>query len=314
MELVEELKLNPETGAARLVSEYRDRLQAAAFKLCHDEHLAEDLAFATIEKGVAHISDCEGDAVLFSWLYVILLNLHRNTLRRRSVRDVIVSEELTKSTEVPDENAAIPGQGLDDADLHRAVEMLPREMRDAVVMHYFMDIPIVDIARSMRVPTGTVKSRLHYGRLALAEIIRRTARKGAVWLIAFGLGLAALFLQPGPSVERLPESPEEVRLSSDLGLVFRSCSLARLQSVFASDGAGMTIRCSVAAEDGIQLLNDGLVAVAINEHWVVELVQMGGDIWGRVTGDECGVLSLSAPVFGEPVETTLFAGKRGGVR
>jgi RNA polymerase sigma-70 factor (ECF subfamily) len=53
------------------------------------------------------------------------------------------------------------------AQVQKAVSSLPLNQRVVVVLYYLNDLSIQDIAEILEVPVGTVKSRLHYGRLAL---------------------------------------------------------------------------------------------------------------------------------------------------
>jgi RNA polymerase sigma-70 factor (ECF subfamily) len=49
------------------------------------------------------------------------------------------------------------------------LKQLPEEQRDAIVLHYLVDLPLEEIALRQGVPLGTVKSRLSRGRRALAH-------------------------------------------------------------------------------------------------------------------------------------------------
>ena len=57
------------------------------------------------------------------------------------------------------------------ADLHRAVRALPPRQRTAIVLHHFVDLPVVEVAALMNVSAGTVKSTLHDARAALARTL-----------------------------------------------------------------------------------------------------------------------------------------------
>ena len=57
-------------------------------------------------------------------------------------------------------------------DLKRALSRIPEKERTAIVLHYFEDLPIKDIAAIMDIPVGTVKYYLSVGRNHLKEHIR----------------------------------------------------------------------------------------------------------------------------------------------
>lgn len=52
-----------------------------------------------------------------------------------------------------------------------AVRRLPGPLRDVVLLHYWADLPVVDVARLVRRPEGTVKRRLHEARQQLARAL-----------------------------------------------------------------------------------------------------------------------------------------------
>ena len=58
------------------------------------------------------------------------------------------------------------------ADVQRALLAVPSEFRAALVMHEIQDLPVEEIATILGIPTGTVKSRLHRGRVALARALQ----------------------------------------------------------------------------------------------------------------------------------------------
>jgi RNA polymerase sigma-70 factor (ECF subfamily) len=54
----------------------------------------------------------------------------------------------------------------------RALATLPLEQRQVVVLHHLLDLPVEEVARVLRLPVGTVKSRLGRARQALAPVLR----------------------------------------------------------------------------------------------------------------------------------------------
>ncbi|WP_239120696.1 SigE family RNA polymerase sigma factor [Catellatospora chokoriensis] len=72
-----------------------------------------------------------------------------------------------------------PEPSPDRVALFAALRALPPRPRQAVVLHYLADQAIVDVAESMQVSTGTVKSWLHRARVALGEQLQSPANPGA---------------------------------------------------------------------------------------------------------------------------------------
>ena len=60
---------------------------------------------------------------------------------------------------------------VDGGIVRQVLERMPEDIREVLLLHYFMDMPVGKIAKFLAMPVDTVKSRLHYARIALA--IRR---------------------------------------------------------------------------------------------------------------------------------------------
>ena len=104
------------------------------------------------------------------WLYRMTTNLAYTWVKR--------DQRWTKPLENIAEWLAGPGKNppyeaverLDDWDqLQKAVTTLPLPQRVVVVLYYLDDLSLQEISEILKVPVGTVKSRLHYGRLALKK-------------------------------------------------------------------------------------------------------------------------------------------------
>ena len=174
MEIWDEISADMQAGAERLVAEYGDRLFTAAFRIVQNEAEAEDLVFRTFERAIARIKLYDGRSQFFSWLYSIMLNFRRMDLRRRGANALVFGEELPETEDpAPDPAEALALQS-DAAAIRAAVAQLAEPMRVVVVLHYFEDFDLLDIAQLLGIPLGTVKFRLHSARRKLARILTQT--------------------------------------------------------------------------------------------------------------------------------------------
>jgi RNA polymerase sigma-70 factor (ECF subfamily) len=94
------------------------------------------------------------------WIRRVAVNRLLNRQRNRQRRDAI----LATITPVADDDLT-----AELLDLRRAVAQLPDRMRAAVCLHYLADLTVDQVAHSLDVSPGTVKSNLHDARLRLRE-------------------------------------------------------------------------------------------------------------------------------------------------
>ena len=97
-----------------------------------------------------------------AWLRTVAVNLVRRRWRRRQILATILRRER------PVQQLVAEAPGPERSDLRDALATLPRPYREVIVLHYFADLPVDEVASVLDVPVGTVKSRLSRGRTALA--------------------------------------------------------------------------------------------------------------------------------------------------
>ena len=187
MSIVEELRKDPESGARRLEGEYKAGLMTLARRFCPDEGDAEELVNRTFAAVVAGIDDYVEQSAFFAWMCQILSHLHSMDERRKSRRNEVAAPD---AGETPDEEAAERlFESVDAALLREAIDALPKDMKQVLVMHYLMDLPLARIGKFLALPVGTVKWRLHCARSELGR--RLGAQRPGVRMLVLALLLAA---------------------------------------------------------------------------------------------------------------------------
>ena len=187
-------------GAVRLFNEYYARLLADARELYKDNGLAEDAAMATLEQFIScreKYDPAKGE--LYPWLKTIMRNNFISSKRVRKNTDTLyVSPEELK---ILSDSQANP---LDfDEKISRdeekivvdAVKTLSPKLREAVMLHYFDDQPLANIARYLKISESSVKNRLFCARKILAHRLadKLGKKKPLAILLAFLFGAGALF-------------------------------------------------------------------------------------------------------------------------
>ena len=174
MEIWEEIRADTEKGAKRLVAEFWDRLFGASLVLCKDENAAEDLVFRTFAQVVVKIDQYDDRRPFWNWLYAILLNYFRGDMRKMKAEVGEDGDCCEQAVETSDESLVDEGLACTDAAVVRmAVSRLSPVLREVVMLRYFEDKTLQEMSQLMKVPMGTVKSRLHLARRCLKKSLER---------------------------------------------------------------------------------------------------------------------------------------------
>ena len=189
MDIIDEIRADREAGALRLEREYKPRLLAVAARFCPDETEAEALVYRTIDEAIRCIETLSDPNAFFGWMCGIMSNQYGKLNRRKIDGQIVYTDKMPEDEESGGAESVV--QAVDATLLREAVEGLPDKLREAVVLRYFADMPILQIARFLTIPVGTVNSRLHLARMALSMRLGAKLKKPAVALIAAALFLAA---------------------------------------------------------------------------------------------------------------------------
>ena len=168
-QLVQGLRSQDPGAMQELVVAYGDRLFRSACLLCGNEAEAQDLVQETFLQAVRSAHRFGGRSSVYTWLHGILLNLTRHYHRDR--KRLVYDEELAHAEPAPPDETP---NGLDvemtTGALAKALRRLSGPHREVIVLRFYEDMKIHEIAARLGISKGTVKSRLHY---AIAEMQRR---------------------------------------------------------------------------------------------------------------------------------------------
>ena len=150
----------------RLVEIWQPKLLAHAWRLLGDREAARDAvqdAWGDIAKGLPRLEDVR---VFPAWAYRIVSRRAADVIRRRqSERKLGAAYAAEKETDTNFYPAV--DAGADAAPLHAAMASLPPDQRAAIALFYMEDFSVAEIAASLGVPAGTVKTRLMHARRKL---------------------------------------------------------------------------------------------------------------------------------------------------
>jgi len=109
-----------------------------------------------------------------TWIYQIALNYCRSYLRKKRLLTIPWLRQTGEPLDLPDARPDPEGSALRGEYrrmLWAAVQNLSEPLREAVTLHYYMELPAVEIAAMLDCPEGTIYSRLHNARRRLAEAL-----------------------------------------------------------------------------------------------------------------------------------------------
>jgi len=175
-ELVRRFLAGDVEAFTELVRRHERRVYSVCLRILGDVDDAADATQDTLLSVVRKLDGFRGDAAFTTWLHRIAMNVCYDHLRRAQRRPVlhrVIDDELPAheaGPPVPDHADAI----VDARIVEAALAEVPEDFRVAIVLADMQDLPYEEIAKVLDLPIGTVKSRVHRGRLALARVLEGT--------------------------------------------------------------------------------------------------------------------------------------------
>ncbi len=164
----------PERDFDTIYENYSRLVYWAAYRVLSDREQTEDVTqnvFMTVLHSMDQIAPMS-DAQLKGWLYRVSVNAALDFKRRQSkevLSDEPVGAEVADAGATPEDEAALN-------DTRAAVREVLNGMddiyREPLVMYYFSEMSVLEIADALGVSEGTVKSRMNRGRKIMAQRLR----------------------------------------------------------------------------------------------------------------------------------------------
>jgi len=166
-------RLELRRGVATMAPELFGR----ALRLTRSPQLAEDLVQDTVERAIRFEATFHAGTNLKAWMHQILFSVFITRCRRHRREKIAMGVLATDPNAWTAVDSVREMPGLTKS-TKRALKKLPTVFRRALVLVDLQEMGYKDAAKKLRVPVGTVMSRLHRGRKMLAEIIREGEERG----------------------------------------------------------------------------------------------------------------------------------------
>lgn len=163
--LIQHAQYGDHNAFAMLIDRYDRRLVYFVRRLLGDSDATIDVMQSTWLQVHRRLRGLRAPQAFRVWLFRIAHDQAVSELRRKRLRPTRIDME---SEEVADTRHESPGEYLENAELvHHALAYLSLEHRQVLTLRFLEDMTVEEIAEVTRLPAGTVKSRLHYARLAI---------------------------------------------------------------------------------------------------------------------------------------------------
>tara|TARA_Y100000590_G_C15695839_1_gene1005068 strand:- start:1599 stop:2192 length:594 start_codon:yes stop_codon:yes gene_type:complete len=161
-----------------LVYRYKDKILNFIYRFMNDMDVAEDLAQETFLKVYLKKDSYKEISKFSTWLYTIASNLAKTELRKLKRRKTFSISEITKSDKEHnlfiDYNSSSQNQKIDKNEshiLHESIHSLDKDFRTIIILREIQELSYENISKILKLPLGTVKSRINRGKLKLREIL-----------------------------------------------------------------------------------------------------------------------------------------------
>ena len=142
------------------------RLRRYARALAGNRADADDLVQDTLERAWSRAGLWRGVSDMRGWLFSIMHNLHVDGVRRPRVATQAMDDDTPEIAVAPTQ-----GERLAVLDLQAALDLLPMEQKEIVLLVALEDMSYAEVASTLGIPIGTVMSRLSRGRERLRALM-----------------------------------------------------------------------------------------------------------------------------------------------
>jgi RNA polymerase sigma-70 factor (ECF subfamily) len=166
-ELIEKAKKGDERAFEQLVRKYQKGIYRLTYRMTQDHFTADELALETFVRAYKALPRFKKGANFFNWIYTIGMRLSLNHIKKNK-RVVNGDPEVMNAMSQRDKRSDDMLNGLiakeTSMKIRQAIERLPEKLRMVILLRIDEEMSYDEIAAVLKVPTGTVMSRLNRAR------------------------------------------------------------------------------------------------------------------------------------------------------
>ena len=210
------------------MGKYRQRVWRVAYQILRDREEAWDVAQEAFVRAYQSLPTFRGQSAFYTWMFRIVVNLATDRQRQRAARaralggEPVPEEEWERTLRDPGAGPEFLATRVEERELiRRALDSLPLHHRTIIMLSDIEGLTYREIAEVLRIPIGTVMSRLHNARRRLRALLGPLL--GLVLILCLGVAPVAAWAQQAVSVSvrvllqtrQEPSAPATSRQVSD---------------------------------------------------------------------------------------------------
>jgi RNA polymerase sigma-70 factor (ECF subfamily) len=173
--LIELCRAGDSSAVERFVQTYQQDVYRLALSILDDSNEAEDATQEVLLAALRALHSFQGTSSLKTWLYSITVNLCRTRLqhhkRRERLAELLGGILQVHTTRISSAEESAVQHEFDES-LWRAIHGMDEKHRIPIVLRYYHDLSVAEIANILQIPEGTVHSRLNAGRRQLHDALK----------------------------------------------------------------------------------------------------------------------------------------------
>lgn len=173
-ELIVRAKNGDKSAFEALILKYQKKIYFLCYRITNDHYSADDLAQEAFVKAYFMLHSFHDGEPFYPWLRKIAINLTLNYLRRKR-REVRISNHDLKRSEISDPFAedknSLYDENLIKKRVEKAIHSLPLDQKSVFLLKYYEKLSYKEISKALKIPIGTVMSRLNRARERLKSAL-----------------------------------------------------------------------------------------------------------------------------------------------
>jgi RNA polymerase sigma factor (sigma-70 family) len=180
-ELALQLQQGNQAALEALVQRYHGPIHAYIVRMGGEYHLAADLVQEVFIKVCRHIGNYRSAMPFRPWIYTIASNTYKDYLKKAYVqKDVLGLDLVEAAATTADTPETVFLENAEREWIGAALQRLGAIYREVLVLRYYQDLKLEEIAMTLNIPVGTVKSRLSTALHTLKKLLIEEETSNAI--------------------------------------------------------------------------------------------------------------------------------------